>query len=596
MPCSLVPARLGRFRVAAAVSGSGLMLLSLSACAGETVRPAQLLSRAFDTNLSLNAAGGPPIAGNSTAGSYLVGRFALETGDYREAADQLDRALAADPGNVELRRQIFLLRLASGDYPQALAAAKALVEVETDSDEALLLLALERIRAQDYRHARDLLQKVSDRGAAGLVTPVIDAWAAYGSGDAEAGLTRLGTSTAEQGLDLLRRYHRALMLTLAGRAAEALTVLEGLEEGSALPPPLRVVQTLAQARLNTGDKAGAARTIEAAMATDAESPQLASLSNALERGGRLLPVDTPAGAVADALIGVSEALLDQQAAAQALLLARYAAYVAPELADTKLLVGRVLLEQGNAAGALDALKSVPKESTQSWTGRLLEAQALRQLDRTDDAARLLRAMAAEQPERIDALVGLGDLYRQAEDFAKAEAAYGDAIARIGTPRPRDWRLFYARGTALERLKRWPEAEAVLKQALELQPEQPLVLNYLGYSWVDQSLNLDEAKRMLNRAVELKPDDGFIVDSLGWAYYRLGEYANAVQQLERAAELEPGDPVINDHLGDAYWRVGRLREARFQWQRALSFKPEPDVASQIAEKLERGLPATGAKSG
>jgi len=220
----------------------------------------------------------------------------------------------------------------------------------------------------------------------------------------------------------------------------------------------------------------------------------------------------------------------------------------------------------------------------------LIAQTLRELERTDEAVVLLKAMGAERPRRTDALATLGDMHRRDERYAEAEAAYGEAIGRLGQSPARDqWRLFYARGMALERLKRWPEAEGALQRALELQPDQPLVLNYLGYSWVDRGENLDQAKEMLHRAVELRPEDGYITDSLGWAYHRLGEREKAVTYLERAVELEPGDPVVNDHLGDAYWRAGRMREARFQWQRALSFKPEPDVASQIQVKLERGLP-------
>jgi Flp pilus assembly protein TadD len=133
------------------------------------------------------------------------------------------------------------------------------------------------------------------------------------------------------------------------------------------------------------------------------------------------------------------------------------------------------------------------------------------------------------------------------------------------------------------------AEADLKKALGLFPEQPHVLNYLGYSWIDQGVNLDDGMRMIKRAVEQRADDGYIVDSLGWAHYRLGNVEEAVKQLERAVELKPEDPTINDHLGDAYWRVGRMLEARFQWSHARDLKPEPDDLVKIEEKLKFGLP-------
>src|SRR5690606_33991930 len=148
------------------------------------------------------------------------------------------------------------------------------------------------------------------------------------------------------------------------------------------------------------------------------------------------------------------------------------------------------------------------------------------------------------------------------------------------PQPHQWTLFYFRGIAYERAKQWDKAEADLLQALALFPEQPHVLNYLGYSWVDQGMHLDEAMDMIARAVELRPNDGYIVDSLGWAHYRLGNYEEAVRELERAVELRPEDPVINDHLGDAYWKVGRRLEARFQWAHARDLDPEPDALEEI----------------
>jgi len=235
---------------------------------------------------------------------------------------------------------------------------------------------------------------------------------------------------------------------------------------------------------------------------------------------------------------------------------------------------------------------VPAGSGFDWQARLEVARALDRRDRIDEATAVLEKMIDERTDRPDAAQLLGTLLRGRERFEEAIPYYDIAIDRTPDPTAFDWALYYFRGIVLERTKQWDRAEADFLKALELQPEQPYVMNYLAYSWIEFGENYDEALDMLIRAVELRPQDGYIVDSLGWVYYRLGNYEKAVEWLERAVQLTPIDPTINDHLGDAYWQVGRRNEARFQWKRALNFGPEADLMSLIEGKLERGL-ATGA---
>lgn len=184
-------------------------------------------------------------------------------------------------------------------------------------------------------------------------------------------------------------------------------------------------------------------------------------------------------------------------------------------------------------------------------------------------------------------MALGNIERSRKKFDDCTQTYGQGID-VTSDKP-NWVLFYFRGICEERSKQWPKAEADLKKALELQPDQAHVLNYLGYSWIDQGLNLDEAMTMIRRAVEQRPDDGYIVDSLGWAYYRIGNYEDAVKNLERAVDLKPEDPTINDHLGDAYWRIGRKLEGNFQWAHARDLKPDPEELPKIEAKIRDGLP-------
>jgi len=567
-------------------------MLSLSACGGDTS------GGWWRVGLTPSAqAAARDAAGETAAGSYLAGRYALEAGDMRAAADNFERALTADPDDVDLRRQLFALLLASGEFKRAVVVGQQLVELDPGSDEALLLLALDDARRADFRDSVGRLQGAGTAGLVGTVQPVLLAWARFGAGERSQAIAAMGADDPRSGLEQLRAYHRAMMLGLDGRPGEGLKVLR--DSFPELPAaPARVARAAAQLELAANGLPAARALVAQARASDPDDRQLEWLATALEDGRKdVAAIQDAQSGMSDALVGIAEALGEQQeGAAQALLFARLASFVTPGEGEPWLLIAGGALQHDNPDEALKALDRVPAGSPVAWQAGLARARALEAADRTDDAVRLLEKMAGEAPDRADPLVAMGDLLRSKERFAEAEAAYTRAIQRLGPVERRDWRLFYARGIAYERTKRWPQAEADLLKALELEPDQPFVLNYLGYSWVDQGLNLDRAKEMLHRAVDLRPEDGYIVDSLGWAYYRLGEHDKAVTYLERAAELEPGDPVVNDHLGDAYWRAGRQREARFQWQRALVFKPEPDALAQIQQKLANGLPDAAPRGG
>jgi len=274
---------------------------------------------------------------------------------------------------------------------------------------------------------------------------------------------------------------------------------------------------------------------------------------------------------------------------------RLAIYLRPDLDLARMLVAGILESQGGEAEANKLYDEVKPGSALKWLARLRHAGNLDTTGSSDKAIDELRAMSDENATRVDALVNLGDLLRAHKRFGESVEAYDKAVARIGDLGQRHWSLLYSRGISLERAGQWERAEADLQKALKLNPDQPYVLNYLGYSWVDKGQNLDRARRMIERAVDLRPTDGYIVDSLGWLFFRIGKFKDAVDSLERAVELKPQDPVINDHLGDAYWRVGRTAEARFQWRRALALDPEPDLITAIRAKLDRGLAAAPRKS-
>ncbi len=537
-----------------------------------------------------HAAAAAPEAGDipNVAGNYLAGRAAMEAGDLKGAADDLEQALAAAPGNVDLRRQVFELLLASGELDRAVETARELDGSGAATDTVVLVLALDAVRAGRNDAAVALFERLGTTNIAGPVQPMLVAWARFAAGDRAAAIAQLADAKPESGLDRLRAFYRGTMLGLDGRPRDGLEALS-LAFPDLAQAPSRVLRGGLALQLAAGDRAAADQVVAKLREAAPDDPETSQLAAAVAAGDPdLAAVRDPTTGMGDALISIGEAFFEQQRNVEALALARAATLVAPDDPDTWLLIARVGLAQENPAEALRALDQVPQDSPVSWTAGLMRARALQDEDRLDEAVALLESMSQEHPDRVDALVAMGDLLRGEDRFAEAEAAYTRAIERVPVVDQRHWRLFYARGITYERTKRWPQAEADLLKALELEPDQPFVLNYLGYSWVDKGLNLDRAKAMLHRAVDLRQEDGFIVDSLGWAYFRLGENDKAVTYLERAVELEPGDPVINDHLGDAYWRVGRTREARFQWQRALTFGPEPEAVTAIQAKLTNGL--------
>jgi len=529
--------------------------------------------------------------GDSLAASYLAGRIALDDGELRLAAENFANALARDPDNFELGRQVFVLRLSIGDYAEALALAESLVKVDPSFGEARLLLASEDVQTSDFAAAAEQVDGIGERELLSLAKPVFAGWIAFGAGDVERAVAILSDTSTAGALERIQRYHAAVVLMLADRLPEAHEQMRPLVDLDSRNPA-RLVTTLAALELQLGNAEEAKAILRRQLALGPGDLVLEAALAEVE-AGRLpaMAITDPATGMADALLSLATALDEQNASAQALVIARLAAFLAPGQADVALLIAEINLGRGHAGEAVMVLAEVSPEDAHAWDARLLGAQALAALERQDEAVLELEAMAAERPERIDALVTIGDIRRRQERYGDAESAYDRALQRLPEITVGHWPLLYSRGITRERTDRWPEAEADFIAALELQPEQPLVLNYLGYSWVDKGMNLVEAEAMLQRAVELRPDDGYIVDSLGWAYYRLGRFEEAVTQLERAVELRPDDPVINDHLGDAYWQVGRQREARFQWQRALTFEPEDDQVVLIEDKLLHGLQAS-----
>ncbi len=535
------------------------------------------------------AQGKAPMPGPSVFGNYLAARHAQMERKIPVAARLYLAALAKDPGNPDLLGRAFTLLAVDGAFGQALPLARRLVKLEAGNDGmARLVLAIERIKLGDFAAARDGLEGLPKSGLNLFALPLIKAWVMLGLKDAKGALGLLKERSTNTGIAVLNGFHSALIEDFSGATAAAEKRLRALAK-KRKTPHLRLTQYLGRL-LERAGRADEARAVYGAyLAKRPDSTMLEGALARLERGAK------PAAALATVQHGVAEAFFSlagatrRQGSDQTLLFAHLALYLRTDFPIARLLVAETLESEGRLADANAMYGTVDPKSSFSWTARLRIAGNLDLLKKTDQAVAMLRKLADERQDRYDALVSLGDILRRHERYREAAEAYTRTKARLSKVEPRHWTLFYSSGIAFERLKEWPKAEVDFLKALDLRPDQPSVLNYLGYSWVELGKNLVRARKMIEKAVSRRPRDGYIVDSLGWVLYRLGDLKGAVKQMERAVELRPEDPTINDHLGDVYWKAKRRTEARFQWQRALTLEPNKEDIPKINKKLKQGLP-------
>jgi tetratricopeptide (TPR) repeat protein len=560
-------------------------------------RSAARLSLALAMGLGLSAA--PALAndslaistafelGESQSGNYLAALVAGADRDTPAAATYFREALRADPRNPELIERAFAAALANGNMGDAFQLADRLLTRDPNNSLGRLSVAVRAIADGQYAAARAQLAG-GDAGKAGdVTTTLLGAWSYAGLNDSRHALDLLDR-IRDVSFAVFRDYHAGLIADLTGNAPEALKRLKTAYDAE--KNTLRLADSYARYLARHGDRDGAKQVYEDFAHILPHHPLIDGALADLAAGRPLDPIIRNAkDGAAEVLYGLGAAGSKQGDELAALIYLRLALYLRPDHALAAVTVADLYEQLKQNQAAIDAYEMVPATSPMRESANIQAGLSLDALGRTDDAVKRLRDIVAANPKDVDALSALGSLQRSAKNFAEAALTYDKAIALLDKPDRSNWTLFYFRAICFERTKQWPKAEADFKEALELSPDQPLVLNYLGYSWVDQGLNLEEAFKMLRRAVDLRPTDGYVVDSLGWADFKLGHYDEATRELEKAIELKPADPVVNDHLGDAYWRMGRKLDAHFQWNHARDMGPEPEDLPNILKKIDSGLP-------
>lgn len=538
------------------------------------------------------AATPPPDAkfaiGDSQSGNYLSALVAGADRDSGAAELYYRETLRADPRNLELLEHAFASALATGDAPGAFPLAERLIARDPSNSLARLALASRAIVDGQWPLARTQLSAGDAGKARDVTTSLLVAWTWAGAGDLKRALDVTDHIT-DPSLRVFRDYHAGLIADVLGNPVEARRRLKLAYDAD--KNTLRLVDAYARFLSRHGDIDGAKSVYTQFSKLIPNHPVVVAAMADLDAGKPLSPlIATARDGAAETLYGLGGANSTRQGdELAALIYLRLALLIRPDHDLAAVTVANLLADMKQPKPSIEAYESVPNSSPMRESAEIQVALSLDEQGQTASAMQRMQAIIANHPQDADAWSSLGSLQRSSKDFEAAGKSYDKAIELIGAPDAAHWTLFYFRGICNERSKDWPKAEADFKKALELYPDQPLVLNYLGYSWVDKGLNLDEAFKMLQRAVDLKPTDGYIVDSLGWAHFKLGHYQEATQQLERAIELKPADPVVNDHLGDAYWKVGRKTEAHFQWNHARDMSPEPEDLPNILKKIANGLP-------
>ncbi len=528
------------------------------------------------------------LVGLTASGSYLAARHAGQMRDAGAAAAYYRAALIRDPKNGELLDRAFLSLLVDGNIDDAVKYADRVAQTDKSDRVARLVIGVNALKKKQYATARKELAQSVRGPITDLTATLLSSWAQFGAKDSKGAIAAIDRLAGPEWYAIFKDLHAGMILDLAGNEKEAGKRFERAYKADS--SALRVVEAYGSWLSRNKSPQEALAIYEAFDKVLPRHPLIVEAMTKLKAGEKLpMLVSSAQAGAAEALYGLGASLGRRGGEDLGLVYLQLSLFLAPTHPLALLSLADLYESLKKPELAIKIYERIPASSPLHRNAAIQMAANFDTLDRAAEAEKHLQALIKQRPDDVEAIMALGNVLRGHKKFAECGDVYSKGIDQIAKPEKANWVLFYFRGICYERSKQWQKAEADLKKALVLFPEQPHVLNYLGYSWIDQGVNLDEGMTMIKKAVQQRPDDGYIVDSLGWAYYRIGNYDEAAKQLERAIELKPEDPTINDHLGDAYWRVGRELEAKFQWAHARDLKPDPEELPKIEEKLKNGLP-------
>ena len=525
---------------------------------------------------------------DNNAGSYLSAIHAERNNDFSSASKFYSLSLENDAYNIFLLNGAVRSNIKNGNFSDALFFSKRLIKLKEEAPITSLLMLTTAIKNEEFNKAKLLLNEPNQFNI--YLEAILTGWLEIGAGNIGKGLNYFKESENAKKLGSISRNHLALALAMVGDFEKADAILSDFTNGSNLIDRESVIAH-AQIMAQIGKNLEAVELLDRFLIGN-DDLEISKLRRLIDAGAPVkydYVTNSKQGA-ALALYTVANAINNEKDYALSLIYSRLVHHIDNKNIENILLISENLLNLEQYKLAIENYNNVPNNHIKFKNAEIGRANALYFQGEEEGSIEVLIALVRDNPKDIELHTTLGNSLRRSEKFLEASIIYNEAILLIENKGLKSWFEYYAKGICNERLGNWELAEVDFRKALAIEPNQPSLLNYFGYSLVEKGIHLEEALDLIKRAVRGQPNDGYITDSLGWALYRLEKYSEAVTHMERATELMPLDPIINDHLGDVYWAVDRHTEAEFQWRRALSFDPEEKDAKRINKKLNIGLDA------
>jgi tetratricopeptide (TPR) repeat protein len=514
-------------------------------------------------------------------GSFLSSKFARSITDIDKAAYYAQYSYSQNTAASGLGIIALEALLANGQIKEAIPIGIKISNEVPEITLAQYLKVLDSLDSNNFNKTLELLLKVSPNGIDTYILPILQTWAAAGSNQQTGGL-QIIKDQAERGvLEPIYDYHSALINEFIGNSEAAKINYSNIIKKSN-NANAQVYLSAAEFFKRNNNQGLLDKTIAKLERLKPYSNELFLLKNSNVSPSK--KINNVKDGIAEIFLNSAEILFNEGLDRQALIYGQIALYLSPNLDSASYLLGKIFRSINNNERAVKYLKNVKDNSSIFYDAKITYAEIIYDIEGTEKSFAILNKLHKLHPENINLSRSIAELFYKSENFDKSIEYYDLIFSKIEKIEFKHWPLFYSSGIALERGKKWERAEKQFLMALKFVPDNPQVLNYLGYSWIDQGININAAMEMIVKAAEQRPSDGYIIDSLGWAFYQIGQYEEAVIKLEKAVELT-SDSIIIDHLGDALFYSGRKIEAVFQWKRALEFEPSEEMINKIKEKIK-----------